>query len=841
MLKSFFIPLLILLVLDNPIRDVIAYMKIPVLVTYMGWVSYLGKGWIQGVFCIVIMIIPHLLRAGGQTTIPSPLTGEGQGGGLTLSDAGRKGLYSVALAGIFVQAIKFLIGRPRPKIMDVVGFSLGPTIARGFDSFPSGHATSSFALASAMAPFFPRLKYPLYIYAILVSFSRIYINAHFTSDVFAGILLGLWIGKIVLNWGMEDIKTFIKGNGAVIGIAALTFFLLFYNLGTPGLFDVDEAVYAETAREMAESGDLITPHYNYTSSFDKPAMIYWLISSAFKLFGVNEFAARFWPAVFGLALVLMTYYFVKLIGNHLWGVLSALILATSIEVIVLSHASITDMPLTLFITASLFCFFLGYIEQEEGGNPHEPVFTKGDENGSILRQLNMTQPYPHPDPLPEGEDAMIPSPSRGGLGWGWGDFRTCHKHWWYRCFFLFAGLSVLTKGPVGLVIPGMIIFIFLLIRGHIKKVLKEIGLTSGVIIFLFASLPWYVMQIWVNGFGFISEFLIKHNLTRFTGVVSGHRGAFYYFIPVVLVGFFPWSAFLPSALINAFRKVRQRDVFNYRDSVVLFTAIWFLAVFVFFSISKTKLPGYILPLAPALAILVGRLWEGYIASGNNPIPTLTLPLKGRGRNIAPSPLRGEGQGEGWFKASAIFCIILGITIAAGLIYLPTHLTTAPSLSKYIFEPLEGQGIFYIIVGIIILSMVLFTVSFRTLHKNISFGILVMMMTITTFLLLNRIVPIADKYLQAPLREFAITAGAMSEKENGEVAVYALNKPSIVFYSRQHVVEFKAGQKEQLSEAIASQKRLFIITKDANSDWLLKKPNVFVMGQKGGYVLLSNQR
>lgn len=138
-------------------------------------------------------------------------------------------------------------------------------------------------------------------------------------------------------------------------------------------------------------------------------------------------------------------------------------------------------------------------------------------------------------------------------------------------------------------------------------------------------------------------------------------------------------------------------------------------------------------------------------------------------------------------------------------------------------------------------MVLFIVSFWTIQKEISFGILVMMMTITAFLLLNRIVPMADRYLQAPLREFAITAGVLSGKENGEVVTFALNKPSVVFYSGRHVVEFKAGQKEQLSEAIASQKRYFIITKDSHSDWLLNIPNVFVMGQKGGYVLLSNQR
>lgn len=190
MRKSFFILLLLfllLLILDNPVREIIAYIRVPLLIKVMGWVSYFGLGWIQGVFSICIMIAGRFVRKDSK-----------------MAEAGKKGLYGVVLSGVVVQPLKFLIGRPRPKIMDAVGFSLGPSITSGFDSFPSGHAASAFALASVMTFYYPWMRYPFYFYAVLVSFSRIYINAHFTSDVFAGILLGLWIGRIVRTKGRKD-------------------------------------------------------------------------------------------------------------------------------------------------------------------------------------------------------------------------------------------------------------------------------------------------------------------------------------------------------------------------------------------------------------------------------------------------------------------------------------------------------------------------------------------------------------------------------------------------------------------------------------------------------------
>src|SRR3989304_1825222 len=595
-----------LLFIDSNLTSSVVFVKTPFLNNIMSWLSYLGKGWIQALFCL-FFIVAGIIRKDDDKII----------------EAGKKGIYAVAAAGIFSQVIKHIIGRPRPKIMDTLGFTLGPSLVPGFDSFPSGHAASAFAFASTLTSFYPWMRYPLYAYAVLVSISRVYVGAHFPSDVFAGVILGVWIGRLVTTKSMEDIKDMIKKYGIPVGIAAFIIFIFFYNLGSPGLFDVDEAVYAEATREMIDTGDLITPQYNYTNRYDKPVFFYWLMASAFRVFGVTEFAARFWSAVFGVLLTMMCYYLLRRMGHPKWGVITALVFATSLEVIVLAHASITDMTLAFFITSALFCFFLGYM-------------------------------------------------GRGKVGFGW-----------YLGFYLSTALAVLTKGPVGIVLPGAIIFIFLILRGDFIQTLKKMHIVSGVLIFMVVALPWYIVETWINGWEYIDAFFIKHNVTRFTGVVSGHRGAVYYFIPVILIAFFPWSAFLPQILYRYFPRSRKRGAVDPEESLTLFSIIWFLVIFIFFSISKTKLPGYIVPLSAPLAIMAGRLWYEYIYPDN------------------------EVHTEKGLKYSFVFLIILSLIIAAGAGILTPYLTNSEAVLKQFQEPVEwGYGLYYIAV-VIASAMLLF--------------------------------------------------------------------------------------------------------------------------------------
>ena len=740
-----------LLFIDNSITGSVVFVKTPFLNNIMSWLSYLGLGWIQALLSVLFILAGVFIMKDEK-----------------MAAAGKKAVYTVVAAGILSQVIKHIIGRPRPKVMDALGLTLGPSITPGFDAFPSGHATSAFAFAYALCSFYPWMRYPLYAYAVLVSISRIYVGAHFPSDVFAGMVLGIWTGRIVTTKGMDELKVMLRRYSIPVGIAVLSIFIFFYNLGSAGLFDVDEAVYAEATREMIVTGDWITPQYNFTNRYDKPVFFYWLMASAYKVFGVTEFAARFWSAMFGVALTLMCYYLLRWIGYPTWGAITSLIFATSLEVIVLSHASITDMTLTFFITSSLFCFFLGYT---------------CNSRDTSLKEVSPV---------------------------------TVSGRWWYWGFYLSTALAVLTKGPVGVALPAVIIFIFLILRGQLIQTLKNMHLISGAIIFLAVALPWYVIEIWINGWEYIDAFFIKHNVTRFTGVVSGHKGPVYYFIPVILLAFFPWSAFLPQAIYNYFPRLKQKGYIESKDSVILFSVIWFLVIFIFFSISRTKLPGYIAPLAPALAIMVGRLWDGYL----NP--------------------EGEYSGRGALKYSFIFLIIIGIVIAAGSGFLTTFLNDSDTMLKQFQEPVNwGRG-FYYISAVIASGLFLFILALWQHQRKIALGIMSGMVIVVSCLLFSYVIPIADKYLQSTLRDYSrIAANQMGTTDN--LVVYGINKPSILFYAKRPATILLSSQRDKLTEVIESSGIAYIISKSSGIEYLTGHPDFYVLNEQRGYTLAVNKR
>src|SRR4030066_710436 len=772
MIKIIPVIFIFLLLIDNLVTGSVEFVKSPYLNDIMSWLSYLGKGWIQALFCLILIAIGLIIKKDEK-----------------IVNAGKMGIYAVAASGILSQIIKHIIGRPRPKVLEAFGFTLGPSIIPGFDSFPSGHATSSFAFAYTLSTFFPWTRYILYGYALLVCISRIYVGAHFPTGSFGGYFLGTWTGRMVAAKGIEGLKEAVKKFGPPIGIAAFSFFIFFYNIGSPGLFDVDEAVYAEASREMIETGDWITPQYNYTNRYDKPVFFYWLMASAFRAFGVTEFAARLWSAAFGVMLTLMCYYLLRLLGHPKWGVITAIIFATSLEVVVLAHASITDMTLAFFITSALFCFFLGYIGGHDEKIPLNPPLSKGE-----IRYPSFSNEEVRLSPLEKG--------GRGGFGWYW-------------AFYFSTALAVLTKGPVGLVLPGAIIFIFLILRGDLIQTLKKMHIVSGVLIFLVVALPWYIVETWINGWEYIDAFFIKHNVTRFTGVVSGHRGSVYYFIPVILIAFFPWSAFLPQILYRYFPRSRKRGAVDPEESLTLFSIIWFLVIFIFFSISKTKLPGYIVPLSAPLAVMAGRLWYEYIYPDN------------------------EVHKEKGLKYSFVFLIILSLIIAAGAGILTPYLTNSEAVLKQFQEPVEwGYGLYYIAV-VIALAMLLFLFALWRNRKGIAFGIMTGMVTVVSCIIFTFVIPVADKYLQSTLRDFSRIASAQMDAED-KLVVYGLNKPGILFYAQRPATILLSREKDKLTEVIESPERAFIISKTSGIESLMGHPDLYILYEQRGYTLAANK-
>ncbi|MGE0127365.1 MAG: ArnT family glycosyltransferase [Blastocatellales bacterium] len=334
-----------------------------------------------------------------------------------------------------------------------------------------------------------------------------------------------------------------------IALAALCAVVFFYGLGWLPLIGPDEPRYAEVAREMYATGDWVTPRLGGINWFEKPALTYWLSAAGYALFGENEFAARFGVAVAATFGVLLLYFFGRRAHSARFGYLSAAALATCGLWPGFARGATFDLPLTVAIEIALFSFFLWEAKES---------------------QLNR------------------------------------NRLWYAFCFAL--GLATLAKGLVGVVAPLAVIAPYLTLTRNWKVVLKPRLLAFGALIFLATVAVWYAPVIARNGREFIDEFFIGHHFQRYLSNKYKHPQPFYFFFLVVSAGSFPWSFCLAS---NAWRSLKRRreepsDRLKLSFRLNLFLWIWVIAPVVFFSFSGSKLPGYILPVFPAIALLVGR-------------------------------------------------------------------------------------------------------------------------------------------------------------------------------------------------------------------------------------------
>ena len=540
----------------------------------------------------------------------------------------------------------------------------------------------------------------------------------------------------------------------VVGCAAL----FFAGLGSLPLFDVDEAVFAEATREMLETGDWITPQYNGVDRFDKPILFYWLMASAFAVFGVGELGARFWSAAFGVGLVsVVTLFGWRRVASRV-GLLSGLIVATSLEVIVLAHSAITDMILIFFITAGLLALY-----------------------------------------------AAVQSPDAKAGG---------------RLAILGAavlGLAVLTKGPVGIVLPGMILAAFLALRGGMWESLSRLPWWRMAAVFLAIVAPWYLLQLHARGWAFVEGFFLKHNVRRFTGVISGHSGPFYYYVPVVAVGFFPWTALLIPAVRwawpSGWRGLRRPTD---REALGLFLLVWVGTVFVFFSLAGTKLPNYVASLFPPLALLTGLWADRFIA--------------------------GSAPADRWVAAGLGVSAVVAVALAIALGGLPWWLEWARVRfphAAYLHQPIDvGSGPAWLAVtfvaGVLAIGG-LIAVGRRTA----AIAAIALTTAVATALLVGRVAPVAAEVMQIPLRDLSIRASREAGPD-GVVAVYGLNKPSVVFYARRLVTVIGKDRPDALADLLARDRACYVITKAAWADRFRDLSSWRVIETRGGYVLATNR-
>ena len=352
---------------------------------------------------------------------------------------------------------------------------------------------------------------------------------------------------------------------AILVLCVLCLVVFFFRLGSHPLWDVDEGMHASTSKDMVLSGDWVTTRVNGKNFYDKTVLFNWFAALSFLVFGFTEFAARMPAALLGLGTVLVTY----LLGRRLFGpragLLGGVVLATGPEFIVLSRSVMHDISLAFFITLALSFFFI--------------AFSTGHRRG-----VNLV------------------------------------------LFYASLGFAVLAKGPIGLLLPGLIIGLFLLVKGRLAF-LKEMSLGWGALVFLAVAAPWYVL-ISIRNEDYVSYFFLKQNFGNFLSKVQAHHPEhFYYFVPVLLGGMLPWSFFVPLAVVRPLRQGLRN-----LDDGVLFLLLWFSVIFFFFSAANSKLATYILPAFPAVALLVGRLWDEMMTTAAAGL------RKGIGWSLAPLPV-----------------------------------------------------------------------------------------------------------------------------------------------------------------------------------------------------------
>lgn len=504
-----------------------------------------------------------------------------------------------------------------------------------------------------------------------------------------------------------------------LGLAAIAAAVFFTNLGGTHLWDEDEPKNAECAREMLAHGDFIVPWYNELPRFDKPVLLYWLMIGAYRVFGITEFAARFWSAAFGVGTVLCTYHLGRVLFRPEAGWWAGLVLTASLLFGVASRSATPDAALIFFSTASLLCFAVGLV--------------RTDDTSSMPRLR------------------------------------------WSVAVAMYALLSfaVLAKGPVGVALPGLVIALFAWSHAppnhdsspeaarwwkriarwvtcrlhpiHIWHVIWGLRPFTALGLLAVIALPWYVaVGIQTRG-EWLEMFLGRHNLDRFVSTLDGHRGPIVYYVPVLFAGFFPWSILLPQAVREAARRLRDGEARSRGDR---FLACWVLAFVGFFSLAGTKLPNYITPCYPALALLTARMINDYL--------TRPQRLDAFGWRVSLACLAGVGV------ALVIGLPIVSVTILPGDAWLGV-VGIVPAAAAWIAWKRSRQGNLHRALRSIAVSSVLLSIAL--------FGV---------------VMPRVDRHQTSDSFVQSIRQLNGSPDAPFQLMTYRFAQPSLIFYSRQRI-------------------------------------------------------
>jgi 4-amino-4-deoxy-L-arabinose transferase-like glycosyltransferase len=375
-----------------------------------------------------------------------------------------------------------------------------------------------------------------------------------------------------------------KNAWALLATFILATAVFFNGIGSFPLFNPDEALYAEPAREMLKNGDYLTTHLNYIVRYTKPPLVIWAQAFLFSLFGVSEGVARSFGAACGVILVVLTQAFLTRYVSLRAGIVAATSLIAAPLFFATARECITDMPLSLFLASSLMAFYAAFHEKR-----NKLLATAG---------------------------------------------------------YVLMAFAVMTKGPVAIVLPVAILTTYFLTTGGLKQAWQRFFPLIGAAIVATLALPWFVLEIIATKGEYFQEFFVRENFQRFTAVVDSHKEPVWYHTAAVMGGYFPFSLFLPMAFFETARNLKEHlkaplsaangwleraravpaalSKMDLSSSLQYFAALWLVITVAFFSASVSKLLPYTLPAFPAAAILFALETERVFAQSGR--RRLSIPI-----------------------------------------------------------------------------------------------------------------------------------------------------------------------------------------------------------------------
>lgn len=511
-------------------------------------------------------------------------------------------------------------------------------------------------------------------------------------------------------------------------VLAAAAILTFARLGAGTLWDQDETKYAEVAREMLQTGDPITLHMNGSPWYVHPPLYMWLVAATGRIAGFSTLTVRFWSAAASVLAVYATMLLGTALFNTRTGVLAGAVLAVTFHFLVQSRLAVFDTVLLAFMLLAAYGAVRGY------------------QRGRAADYLR---------------------------------------------FFVFAGLATLTKGPIGLVLPALVMAAFATARRAWPR-WREVPWGTGLALYALIGLSWYAVEAAVRGSAFVRPVLGYYGVGRFFGVVENQAGPWYYYLPILALGAFPWTAFWPAAAVWHVRRLREDGS--------LFVLLWCGITVCFYSLARTKLPNYVLPVYPLAAVGVAALWDAWLER----------------RADAPTP------------AAVLSAVLLGVLIAGLYVGIAGYLVRLYPQQYHAFSRILLPPAVTLAAGTAIAAVLL--VSGR---RAGAFVALCAGMALTWLGVIAWVAPVAEAEKPMPVAARAIAA---AWRPGDRILGYRLDVYSSLIYYSGHRVEW-VDTPLGLANAACLPGRVFVVIADAERRWVALPRPMTPLSARGGIEVL----